>query len=114
PTKPQPDLPRLVLDRNHPDRVAVNDTAVTLTPYPYELLRLLAQNAGRLVGYREIDEALWPDAKVEPQQISAHKRSVVRALAKVIGLERAKKLVETVPRRGLRFNLPPANIRWKN
>jgi len=109
----RPELPRLVFDADQPDRVMVNDRAVTLTPYPYELLCLLAQNTGRVVSYREIDEALWPDAKVEPQQISAHKRAVVRALAGVIGLNKAQAIVETVARRGLRFNLPATNIRFR-
>jgi len=106
-------LPQLLFDRGQPDRVVIGDTAVGLTPYPYELFRLLAANAGRVIAYREIDEALWPDAKVEPQQISAHKRAIVRALAGVIGLEAAQRLVETVARRGLRLNLPADDIRWK-
>jgi len=105
-------MPRLLFDADQPDRVMVNDTAVTVTPYPYELLCLLARNAGRVVSYREIDEALWPDVKVEQQQISAHKRAVVRALSGVIGLDKARAIVETVARRGLRFNLPAANIRF--
>lgn len=111
--QPQPSLPCLLFDRGHPDRVKVNDAPVLLTPYPYELFRLLAANTGRMIGYREIDEALWPDAKVEPQQISAHKQAIVRGLAGIIGLDKAQKVVETVARRGLRLNLPEANIRWK-
>jgi len=111
---PRPDLPHLVFDRNHPDRVEVGGKTVALTPYPYELLRLLAENADRLVAYREIDDALWPDTKVEPQQISAHKRAVVRALAEAVGRPLAEQLVETVPRRGLRLNLPPENIVWRS
>jgi len=109
----QTGLPRLLFDRDAPDRVMVNDTAVMLTPFPYELFRLLAANAGRVIAYREIDEALWPDAKVEPQQVSAHKRAIVRALSEVIGPESASRTVETVARRGLRLNLPGANIRFK-
>jgi replicative superfamily II helicase len=112
-TAAKPGLPKLTIDEANPERVIVNDTTVSLTPYPWELLRLLARNAGRLVTYREIDEALWPDAKVEPQQISAHKRSVVQALGKVVGPDIARELVETLPRRGLRLNLPPENIRRK-
>jgi len=114
PVPPRTDLPRLVFDRDQPDRVVVNDTPVRLTPYPYELFRLLAANTGRVVSYREIDEALWPDAKVEPQQISAHKRAIVQALSGIIGRERAAQLVETVARRGLRLNIPPENIRFKD
>jgi helicase len=110
---PPTDLPRLLFDRGQPDRVVIGDAAVALTPYPYELFRLLAANAGRVISYREIDEALWPDAKVEPQQISAHKRAIVRALAGVIGEDRARQIVETVARRGLRLNLPPESIRMK-
>ena len=75
--------------------------------------RLLALHAGRVVTYIEIDEALWRDAKVEPQQISAHKRSIVRSLTGAVGAETARRLVETIPRRGLRLNLPPEHIRWK-
>lgn len=107
---PKAGSPKLVIDEQNPERVEIDGQVVTLTPYPWDLLRLLAANAGRLVTYREIDEALWPDAKVEPQQISAHKRGVVRALAKVVGDDAAAQLVETVPRRGLRLNLPPENI----
>jgi helicase len=111
--KAQPGLPRLLFDRDYPERVWVDDREVELTPYPYDLLRLLAERSGQLATYQEIDEALWPDAKVEPQQISAHKRSVVQALAKVVGPEKAKQTVETIPRRGLRLNLPADNIHWR-
>jgi helicase len=105
---------RLTFDAGQPDRVLVNGTPVTLTPYPYDLLQLLARRAGRVVLYREIDAALWPDAKVEPQQISAHKRAIQRAVAAVAGEQAARGLIETVARRGLRLNLREEEIVWKS
>ena len=102
-----------MFDESSPEKVWIDDKPILLTPYPYELLELLARNAARVVAYHEIDEALWPDVKVEPQQISAHKRAVVKGVAAVLGDVTARALVETLPRRGLRLNLAPENVVWK-
>ena len=76
-----------------------------LTPKPAALLALLAARAPEAVSYREIEQAVWgPDEIVERQQISAHRRTVVRALC-AIDARCAERLIEVRPRQGLRLSV---------
>jgi two-component system KDP operon response regulator KdpE len=51
------DLPRRKVTRG--------DTEIRLTPKEFDLLRLLAQNAGKVVTHRQLLEAVWGPAHVE-------------------------------------------------
>jgi Tol biopolymer transport system component len=78
---------------------------VPLPPKVFELLVLLASRAGRLVTKDELMQALWPDTFVDEANLTQN----VFTLRKALGDE--AKVIETVPRRGYRFNaaaLPPA------
>jgi two-component system KDP operon response regulator KdpE len=51
-------------------RVTVGDVAVHLTPTEYELLRYLAQHAGKVVTHRVLLHAIWgPEAEMKPQYL---------------------------------------------
>jgi DNA-binding winged helix-turn-helix (wHTH) protein/tetratricopeptide (TPR) repeat protein len=66
----------------------------------FDTLRVLVENAGRLVTKQELLEAVWPDAAVEENNLN-HNVSVLR---KALG-EKAtgQQYIETVPRVGYRF-----------
>jgi len=100
----------LVLDAADPGFVRFHGAVLRLPPKPYALLTLLAQRCGRTVPYREIDEIVWPDEKVEPQQISAHKSTLIRELARVSCRERAEAAIVTDARFGLRLDLPRERV----
>lgn len=78
---------------------------VRLTPQQFALLRLLAERAGETVRYEEIDERLWPDAKVERQMVYHHRKELVDRL----GAGAADAIV-TDRRWGLRLDLAPERI----
>jgi serine/threonine protein kinase/TolB-like protein len=75
-------------------------TAIDLKPKVFDLLVLLAQNAGRLMEKEEIFQSLWPDTVVEEANLNVS----VSALRKALG-ETANdpRYIETVPKRGYRF-----------
>jgi len=69
----------------------------------FETLRLLVENAGRLVTKQELLDTVWPETTVEENNLN-HNVSVLR---KALG-ERAtgQQYIETVPRVGYRFVVP--------
>lgn len=76
------------------DRVAVTQKAI-------EMLTLLVENQGRVVTRDEIIERLWPDTFVDENNLSV----TVSMLRKAFGENAdAAKLIETIPRKGYRFN----------
>jgi helicase len=101
----------LILDSADPGTVIFRGKKVQLSPKPYALLGLLARRCGTTVAYTEIDQDVWPDEKVEPQQISAHKSKLIKELAKVTSRPEAERTIVTLPRYGLRLNLAPARVR---
>lgn len=101
----------LELDPASPGRVHFRANAFFLSGLPFGLLLHLARNPRRVVPYRELDEVLWPDAKVEQQQILAHKSAIVRRFGVVCGAKEAGTLLRTVSGQGLFLDLPPERIR---
>jgi DNA-binding winged helix-turn-helix (wHTH) protein/tetratricopeptide (TPR) repeat protein len=73
---------------------------ITLRLKVFDTLRVLVENAGRLVTKQELLDAVWPDATVEENNLN-HNVSVLR---KALG-EKAtgQQYIETVPRVGYRF-----------
>lgn len=71
---------------------------VPLSPKAFDLLRLLVERHGHVVGKRELLDALWPDTFVEEANLSVQ----VAAARKALGADGAG-LIETVARRGYRF-----------
>ena len=105
---PAPDT-ILRLSSRSPGQVTFHGAAVLMPPKTFALLSLLALTPGRVVSYTKIDETLWPDEKVEPQQVLAHKRSLIRALEKASGVSTAD-LIRVVKGHGLMLDLPPAGV----
>jgi DNA-binding winged helix-turn-helix (wHTH) protein/tetratricopeptide (TPR) repeat protein len=82
-------------------RVCLGEEQIDLPPKPFEVLRYLAENAGRLVPKRELFEAVWPNISVTDD-----------SLVQCIGQLREKlgdvdhRLIKTVPRRGYLLDVP--------
>jgi len=89
------------------------DERILLTPKSFEVLRYLVDHAGRLVTQRELLDAVWLGAFIEPQAVKKQIFDLRRALDDP---PRTPRFIETLPRRGYRFiatvedsqPLPPA------
>ena len=76
---------------------------VSIPPKPYDMLRYLVQNPGRLVTHDELLEKLWPETYVNPELI----RKYILDIRKVLGDRPDKpEFIETVTKRGYRFIAP--------
>src|SRR6267154_6237575 len=71
------------------------DHDIELRPKTFEVLRYLAENAGRLVSKQEIYDAVWPDVTVSDDSIA----QCVRELRDRLG-DNDHNLIKTVSRRG--------------
>jgi serine/threonine protein kinase/TolB-like protein/predicted Zn-dependent protease len=76
------------------------ETVVDLKPKVFDLLVLLAQNAGRLMEKEAIFQSLWPDTVVEEANLNVSISALRKALGDTAGDPR---YIETVPKRGYRF-----------
>src|SRR6202030_3797733 len=72
-------------------------------PKPYDMLRYMVENPGRLVTQNELLEKLWPETYVNPELI----RKYILDIRKILG-DRPEKpqFIETVTKRGYRFIAP--------
>jgi predicted ATPase/DNA-binding winged helix-turn-helix (wHTH) protein len=68
---------------------------VKLRPKVYEALKYLVEHAGRLIGKKELIEAVWPDTFVTDDSLVQCTVELRRALD-----DHAQQLLKTVPRRG--------------
>lgn len=77
-----------------------DDQLVPLTPKSFDLLVVLVENSGRLIGKDELLQRVWPDSFVEEANLSVKMSELRRALG-----EKPQEIhyIETVPRRGYRF-----------
>jgi DNA-binding winged-HTH domains len=77
---------------------------VQLTPKVFEMLCLLVERGGHLVGKDELMKRLWPEDKfVEEANLSNN----VWMLRKTLGeMQDGQSYIETVPKRGYRFTAP--------
>ena len=84
-------------------RLSRGSEVIPLRIKVFDTLRVLVENAGRLVTKQELLDAVWPDAVVEENNLN-HNVSVLR---KALG-EKAtsQQYIETVPRVGYRFVAP--------
>jgi class 3 adenylate cyclase len=78
--------------------LADGETEVALRPKSFALLRLLVENAGRLLDRDTIMSAIWPDVVVGDEAIT----HCIRDIRRVLGDE-AQLVVKTVPKRGYVF-----------
>lgn len=73
---------------------------VPLTLKAYDLLVILIQHPGHLLGRDELTRSLWPDRFVEDANLTVN----VAALRKALGEgDAGQQYIETVPKRGYRF-----------
>ncbi len=78
---------------------------IALRPKSFEVLRLLVQNAGRLVGKEEIAAAVWPDVIVTDASLT----QCVKELRRALGND-GERLITTVARRGYRLESTAAAV----
>lgn len=84
---------------------------VPLTPKSFETLALLVKNNGHCVSKEELIEQLWPDTYVEQGNLAVN----ISALRKALGAgPDGREYIETVPRRGYRFNAQVREARARN
>src|SRR5262245_7689951 len=71
--------------------------ALRLSPKAFDMLRILVERHGEVVGKRELIAALWPDTFVEESNLTVH----VSAIRKALNVEGApEQFIENVPKRG--------------
>ena len=73
----------------------LGDLDIDLRPKVFEVLRYLAENAGRLVSKQELVEAVWPNVAVTDNSLV----QCIRELRNKLG-DADHSLIKTVPRRG--------------
>jgi WD40 repeat protein/DNA-binding winged helix-turn-helix (wHTH) protein len=82
-------------------RVLAKDGAmVALAPKVLDTLVFLVQNRGRVLGKKELVEALWPESFVEESNLSQNIFLLRKLLGDGIG---DSAFIQTIPRRGYRF-----------
>ena len=72
---------------------------IKLPPKPFDALRYLVENPGRLISKAELMTALWPDTAVTDDSLVQCLREVRRALR-----DDGQQIIKTVPRRGYIFD----------
>jgi DNA-binding winged helix-turn-helix (wHTH) protein/TolB-like protein/Flp pilus assembly protein TadD len=72
---------------------------IRLPPKPFDALKYLVDNAGRLVSKAELIQTLWPDTAVTDDSLVQCLMEVRRALG-----DGAQQIIKTVPRRGYIFD----------
>ena len=85
-----------------PERRLLRDgRPVSLAPKAFDVLAALAARPGRLMTKDELLKEVWPDSFVEESNLAYHVFALRRALGETADGE---SYVETVPKRGYRFN----------
>ena len=84
-------------------RLLRNGEPVALTGKAFDMLTVLAENAGHLVGKDALMERVWPGVVVEEVNLSVNVSAVRKALGRSADDDG---WIETVPRKGYRLNVP--------
>jgi adenylate cyclase len=74
---------------------------VDLRPKSFEVLRYLAEHAGRVIPKEEVIKAVWPDVTVTDESLTRCISEVRRAIG-----DEAQQIIKTVSRRGYLFESP--------
>lgn len=74
---------------------------IKLRPKPYETLKYLVENPGRLISKAELIGKIWPDTAVTDDSLVQCLKEVRRALG-----DDTQQIIKTVPRRGYIFDKP--------
>ena len=81
-------------------RLLRDERPVPLTPKCFDLLVILLENSGHLIGKEELIERLWPNQIVEEANLSFN----ISTLRKALGQgSNGEPFIETVPKKGFRF-----------
>ena len=72
---------------------------IKLPPKPFDALKYLVENPGRLISKAELIQAIWPDTAVTDDSLVQCLMEVRRALG-----DEAQQIIKTVPRRGYIFD----------
>jgi DNA-binding winged helix-turn-helix (wHTH) protein/TolB-like protein/Flp pilus assembly protein TadD len=80
-------------------RLLHDGKSVALTPKCFDLLVILVENSGHLLGKDELLERLWPGQFVEEVNLSFN----ISSLRKALGEGQDRHFIETVPKKGFRF-----------
>ena len=81
-------------------RLLRDERPVPLTPKCFDLLVILVENSGHLIGKEELIERLWPNQIVEEANLSFN----ISTLRKALGQgPNGEPFIETVPKKGFRF-----------
>lgn len=78
-----------------------NDHDIDLRPKSFELLRYLAEHAGRLIPKDELIAAIWPNVTVTDESLTRCISDIRIALG-----DHDQRIIKTVPRRGYIFAAP--------
>lgn len=80
-----------------------NTRSVDIAPKALEILAVLVENAGQVVGKDDLLSIVWPDQVVEEGNLAVY----ISALRKVLGETGGRtEYIETIPKRGYRFATP--------
>ena len=82
-------------------RLQSGNNIIDLRPKAFEILRLLAENAGRVVPKQELNDAVWPDVVVSDDSLV----QCIRELRDKLG-DHEHRLIRTVHRRGYLLDVP--------
>jgi adenylate cyclase len=82
-------------------RLCADGRDIELRPKSFDVLRYLAENAGRLIAKDEIVSAIWPNVLVTDDSLTRCMSDVRIALG-----DAEQRIVKTVPRRGYLFAVP--------
>ena len=91
------------------ERVLLRDgEMVSLTQKAFDVLLVLVERQGGIVGKDELMEKVWPDTYVEESNLSQN----IYTLRKTLGeTPEGDGYIATVPRRGYRFSAPVREVR---
>lgn len=103
---------KLIIYRGSTGLIRLNGIDIYLTKLQFRLLDLLARQAGRGVPYERVEDYVWPDAKVERQQISFHRKNLEDRLRNA-GALNGYTLIETHTTWGLRLTLDKSEIQFE-
>lgn len=88
-------------------RVFAGGTEVSLAPKEFELLRILLENAGRIVTRRELLDAVWCPGHVDANKtLEVH----IRRLRRKLGSPPAPPVIRTVRGSGYIFDVDPGQL----
>src|SRR6478609_5500616 len=80
---------------------------VPLPPKVFDVLLVLVENHGRIVGKDELMRKVWADTFVEDANLTVN----ISALRKVLGEDsNGSQFIETIPKRGYRFVAPVLEV----